>query len=567
MAFDGMFTRKMVEDLQFLVSGRIHKINQPENDTIIMVIRQQRQNHQLLLSIHPNFARIHLTTKKYDNPFEPPMFARVFRKHLEGGRILAIRQIGNDRRIEMDVESKDEIGDTIHRTVILEIMGKHSNLILVNEERKILEGFKHLTPNTNQFRTVMPGFQYEVPPTQHKQNPYAYTGAEVLQHIDFNAGKIDRQLLQTFEGFSPLITKEITSRRHFMTTQTLPEAFDEVMAETKATPQPVFHKNHETGKEDFYFMKLHQFYDDCVTYDSLHELLDRFYDARGERERVKQRANDLVKLVQQLLQKYQNKLSKLVDEQAGTEEKENQQLYGELITANIYQLKPGDRQLETVNYYTGENVTIPLNPQKSPAENAQYYYKQYNRMKTRERELTHQITLTEENIAYFENIEQQLSHIQVHEIDDIREELAEQGFIKQKKQQKKKKQQKIQLQSYVSTDGDTILVGKNNKQNDYLTNKRAQKSYLWFHTKDIPGSHVVILNDMPSDKTIEEAAMIAAYFSKAGQSGQIPVDYTTIRNVHKPSGSKPGFVTYDNQKTLYATPDYDMIRRLKAEEA
>ncbi|HAR6155156.1 TPA: fibronectin-binding domain-containing protein [Staphylococcus pseudintermedius] len=567
MAFDGMFTRKMVEDLQFLVSGRIHKINQPENDTIIMVIRQQRQNHQLLLSIHPNFARIHLTTKKYDNPFEPPMFARVFRKHLEGGRILAIRQIGNDRRIEMDVESKDEIGDTIHRTVILEIMGKHSNLILVNEERKILEGFKHLTPNTNQFRTVMPGFQYEVPPTQHKQNPYAYTGAQVLQHIDFNAGKIDRQLLQTFEGFSPLITKEITSRRHFMTTQTLPEAFDEVMAETKATPQPVFHKNHETGKEDFYFMKLHQFYDDCVTYDSLHELLDRFYDARGERERVKQRANDLVKLVQQLLQKYQNKLSKLVDEQAGTEEKEKQQLYGELITANIYQLKPGARQLETMNYYTGENVTIPLNPQKSPAENAQYYYKQYNRMKTRERELTHQITLTEENIAYFENIEQQLSHIQVHEIDDIREELAEQGFIKQKKQQKKKKQQKIQLQSYVSTDGDTILVGKNNKQNDYLTNKRAQKSHLWFHTKDIPGSHVVILNDAPSDKTIEEAAMIAAYFSKAGQSGQIPVDYTIIRNVHKPSGSKPGFVTYDNQKTLYATPDYDMIRRLKAEEA
>lgn len=566
MAFDGVFTRKMVEDLQFLVSGRIHKINQPENDTIIMVVRQQRQNHQLLLSIHPNFARIHLTTKKYDNPFEPPMFARVFRKHLEGGRILAIRQIGNDRRIEMDVESKDEIGDTIHRTVILEIMGKHSNLILVNEERKILEGFKHLTPNTNQFRTVMPGFQYEAPPTQHKQNPYEYTGAQVLQHIDFNAGKIDRQLLQTFEGFSPLLTKEITSRRHFMTTQTLPEAFDEVMAETKAAPQPVFHKNHETGKEDFYFMKLQQFYDDCVTYDSLHELLDRFYDARGERERVKQRANDLVKLVQQLLQKYQNKLSKLVDEQAGTEEKENQQLYGELITANIYQLKPGDRQLETVNYYTGENVTIPLNPQKSPAENAQYYYKQYNRMKTRERELTHQITLTEENIAYFENIEQQLSHIQVHEIDDIREELAEQGFIKQKKQQKKKKQQKIQLQSYVSTDGDTILVGKNNKQNDYLTNKRAQKSHLWFHTKDIPGSHVVILNDAPSDKTIEEAAMIAAYFSKAGQSGQIPVDYTTIRNVHKPSGSKPGFVTYDNQKTLYATPDYDMIRQLKAEE-
>ncbi len=566
MAFDGLFTKKMVDALQFLVSGRIHKINQPENDTIIMVVRQQRKNHQLLLSIHPNFARLHITTKKYDNPFEPPMFARVFRKHLEGGRINTIRQIGNDRRVEIDVESKDEIGDTIYRTIILEIMGKHSNLILVNEERKILEGFKHLTPNTNQYRTVMPGFQYEAPPSQNKHNPYDVTGQQVLSYIDFNAGKIDRQLLQTFEGFSPLITKEITMRRHFMTSETLPEAYDEVISETTMPSQPVFHKNHETGKEEFYFMKLHQFYDDIVTFDSLHELLDRFYDARGERERVKQRANDLVKLVQQLLQKYQNKLAKLIDEQAGTQNKETQQLYGELITANIYRLQNGDSSLEALNYYTGENVTIPLDPTRSPAENAQYYYKQYNRLKTRERELTHQIQLTKDNIDYFENIEQQLAHIQVQEIDDIREELVEQGYLKQKKLQRKKKQQKIQLQSYLSTDGDTILVGKNNKQNDYLTNKRAHNKHLWFHTKDIPGSHVVILNDDPSQKTIEEAAMIAAYYSKAGQSGQIPVDYTAIRNVHKPSGSKPGFVTYDSQKTLYATPDYDMIRQLESEK-
>ncbi len=566
MAFDGLFTKKMVDALQFLVSGRIHKINQPENDTIIMVVRQQRKNHQLLLSIHPNFARLHITTKKYDNPFEPPMFARVFRKHLEGGRIIAIRQIGNDRRVEIDVESKDEIGDTIYRTIILEIMGKHSNLILVNEDRKILEGFKHLTPNTNQYRTVMPGFQYEAPPSQNKHNPYDVTGQQVLSYIDFNAGKIDRQLLQTFEGFSPLITKEITMRRHFMTSETLPEAYDEVISETMMTSQPVFHKNHETGKEEFYFMKLHQFYDDIVTFDSLHELLDRFYDARGERERVKQRANDLVKLVQQLLQKYQNKLAKLIDEQAGTQNKETQQLYGELITANIYRLQNGDSSLEALNYYAGENVTIPLDPTRSPAENAQYYYKQYNRLKTRERELTHQIQLTKDNINYFENIEQQLAHIQVQEIDDIREELVEQGYLKQKKLQRKKKQQKIQLQSYLSTDGDTILVGKNNKQNDYLTNKRAHNKHLWFHTKDIPGSHVVILNDDPSQKTIEEAAMIAAYYSKAGQSGQIPVDYTAIRNVHKPSGGKPGFVTYDSQKTLYATPDYDMIRQLESEK-
>lgn len=563
MAYDGLFTKKMIESLQDLVSGRIHKINQPENDTIIIVVRQNRKNHQLLLSIHPSFSRLQITNKKYDNPFDPPMFARVFRKHLEGGFIQNIRQVGNDRRVEIDVQSKDEIGDTMYRTIILEIMGKHSNLILVDENRKIIEGFKHLTPNTNQYRTVMPGFKYEAPPSQNKLNPYEVSGQEALKYIDFNSGKISKQLLNTFEGFSPLITNEIVSRRQFMTQDTLPEAYDEVMAETLLAPVPLFHKNHETGKEDFYFMKLNQFYDDIVQYDSLNDLLDRYYDARGERERVKQRANDLVRFVQQQLQKQQNKLSKLIDEYESAKDKETQQLYGELITANIYRIKQGDESVTALNYYTGEEVTIPLNPTKSPSVNAQYYYKQYNRLKTREHELDHQIQLTKENIDYFSNIEQQLDHITVDDIDDIRDELADQGFMKQRKNHKKKKNAQIKLQTYRSSDGDTILVGKNNKQNDYLTNKKAQKSHIWFHTKDIPGSHVVILNNHPSEETIKEAAMIAGYFSKAGNSGQIPVDYTEIRNVHKPSGAKPGFVTYDNQKTLYATPDYDKIQQMK----
>ncbi|MDS0980296.1 NFACT family protein [Staphylococcus hominis] len=566
MAYDGLFTKKIIESLQFLVTGRIHKINQPENDTIIMIIRQNRKNHHLLLSIHPNFSRMHLTNKKYDNPFDPPMFARVFRKHLEGGIVKSIRQIGNDRRVEIDIESKDEIGDTIYRTVILEIMGKHSNLILVDDQYKIIEGFKHLTPNTNQYRTVMPGFKYEAPPTQNKRNPYDISSDEVLKFVDFNAGKIAKQLLNTFEGFSPLITNEITNRYPFMNQDTLPQAFEEVIDQTLKVPVPVFHKNHETGKEDFYFMKLKQFSDDIVIYDSLHDLLDRYYDARGERERVKQRANDLVRFVQQQLQKYQHKLSKLIDEYESAKDKDTQQLYGELITANIYRIQQGDASINVLNYYTNEEITIPLDPTKSPSVNAQYYYKQYNRMKTRERELDLQIALTRENIDYFANIEQQLEHITVDEIDDIRDELAEQGFMKQRKNTKKKKQDKIHLQTYISSDGDTILVGKNNKQNDYLTNRKAQKSHLWFHTKDIPGSHVVILNDAPSETTIKEAAMLAGYFSKAGNSGQIPVDYTEIKNVHKPSGAKPGFVTYDNQKTLYATPDYDQIQHMKQDK-
>lgn len=210
-----------------------------------------------------------------------------------------------------------------------------------------------------------------------------------------------------------------------------------------------------------------------------------------------------------------------------------------------------------------KKLSFLLNPTKSPSANAQYYYKQYNRMKTRERELQHQIQLTKDNIDYFSTIEQQLHHISVHDIDEIRDELAEQGFMKQRKNQTKKKKAQIQLQHYVSTDGDDIYVGKNNKQNDYLTNKKAKKTHTWLHTKDIPGSHVVIFNDAPSDTTIKEAAMLAGYFSKAGNSGQIPVDYTLIKNVHKPSGAKPGFVTYDNQKTLYATPDYELIQKMK----
>ena len=260
-----------------------------------------------------------------------------------------------------------------------------------------------------------------------------------LKYIDFNAGKIAKQLLNTFEGFSPLITNEIVSRRQFMTPDTLPEAYDEVMAETLEAPTPVFHKNHQSGKEDFYFMTLNQFYDDKVTYESLNELLDRYYDARGERERVKQRANDLVRFVQQQLHKYQNKLSKLLQEYEGTKDKDNYQLYGELITANIYRIKQGDESVTVLNYYNNEEITIPLNPTKSPSVNAQYYYRQYNRMKTREHELQHQLQLTKENIDYFTSIEQQLEHITVNEIDDIRDELADQGFMKQRKMLRRRK--------------------------------------------------------------------------------------------------------------------------------
>ncbi|MBL0846943.1 MULTISPECIES: NFACT RNA binding domain-containing protein [Mammaliicoccus] len=560
MAFDGLFTRKIVEDIQSLVSGRIHKIAEPSSDTIILTIRSERKNKQLLLSTHANFSRFHLTTEKYDNPFDPPMFLRVLRKHLDGGIIQSITQIGNDRLVEIDIHSRDEIGDLRKRTIVLEIMGRHSNIILIDGERKIIDGFKHHTPNTNTARTIMPGFKYEYPPTVKKLNPFEVD--DVNKYINYNAGKIDRQLLQQFEGFSPLITKEIVSRRPFMNQETLVESFDEVMNEVDQTPKPVIYSDDSTNKEIFYFMPLHTYGNNYMAFDTIHECLDRFYESRGERERVKQRALDLVKIIDQHLQKNRNKLEKLINEKEAARTKDEQQLYGELITANMYQINQGDKTLETINYYNNEPISIPLNPTKSPSMNAQYYYKQYNRLKTREIELEKQIKLTHSNILYFESLEQQLAHISVEDIDDIREELEDQGFVKKRKSKKKKKSNKITITTFVSSDGQTILLGKNNKQNDYLTHKVARKNQLWFHTKDIPGSHVVIQEDEPTDTTIEEAAMIAAYYSKASQSAQIPVDYTTIRNVHKPSGAKPGFVTYDSQSTLYVTTDYDDIKKL-----
>ncbi|WP_239719562.1 MULTISPECIES: NFACT RNA binding domain-containing protein [unclassified Mammaliicoccus] len=560
MAFDGLFTRKIVEDIQSLVSGRIHKIAEPSSDTIILTIRSERKNKQLLLSTHANFSRFHLTTEKYDNPFDPPMFLRVLRKHLDGGIIQSITQIGNDRLVEIDIHSRDEIGDLRKRTIVLEIMGRHSNIILIDGERKIIDGFKHHTPNTNTARTIMPGFKYEYPPTVKKLNPFEVD--DVNKYINYNAGKIDRQLLQQFEGFSPLITKEIVSRRPFMNQETLVESFDEVMNEVDQTPKPVIYSDDSTNKEFFYFMPLHTYGNNYMAFDTIHECLDRFYESRGERERVKQRALDLVKIIDQHLQKNRNKLEKLINEKEAARTKDEQQLYGELITANMYQINQGDKTLETINYYNNEPISIPLNPTKSPSMNAQYYYKQYNRLKTREIELEKQIKLTHSNILYFESLEQQLAHISVEDIDDIREELEDQGFVKKRKSKKKKKSNKITITTFVSSDGQTILLGKNNKQNDYLTHKVARKNQLWFHTKDIPGSHVVIQEDEPTDTTIEEAAMIAAYYSKASQSAQIPVDYTAIRNVHKPSGAKPGFVTYDSQSTLYVTTDYDDIKKL-----
>ncbi|MDJ1155547.1 NFACT RNA binding domain-containing protein [Macrococcus caseolyticus] len=550
MAFDGLFTHQMIKEISFLETARINKITQPDQFTVILTIRANRKNQKLMLSIHPNFARMQITNNQLDNPFEPPMFLRVLRKHIEGGIVERIEQIGNDRIVHFTINNTDEIGDRIKRHLYLEIMGKHSNIILTDDSNKILDSFKHLTPNTNSARTLMPGFNYEFPPTDKKTNPF--TVDTISDKLD-NTLAIHKAVLRLLEGFSPLAVKEMLS----MDTD-VDIAFNRFM-QTLQTNASTFSID---GKEDFYFRPVaHCIYTE--SYSSLSEMLDIYYKDRAVRERVRNQTNDLSRHLNSLLQKNEKKLAKLVDELEQTKQMDEMNLYGELITSNMYQLKQGMDEFITKNYYNEETVTIPLNPRKSPAENAQYYYKQYNRLKTRKAHAAEQIKATQDEIAYIETIQMQLDHISVDDIDDIRTELAEQNLIKKKHKTKQSKKQQSSIDYYLSRDGQEIVVGRNNLQNEYITHKLGRNNYLWFHTKDIPGSHVVILDSNPTDGTVEDAAMLAGYFSKAQGSSKIPVDYTEIKHVHKPSGAKPGFVTYTDQSTVMVTPEEDYVEHLR----
>ncbi|UTH12467.1 NFACT family protein [Macrococcoides canis] len=550
MAFDGLFTHQMIEEISFLETARINKITQPDQYTVILTIRANRKNQKLMLSIHPNFARMQITNNQLDNPFEPPMFLRVLRKHIEGGIVERIEQMGNDRIVHFTINNTDEIGDRIKRHLYLEIMGKHSNIILTDDNNKILDSFKHLTPNTNSARTLMPGFNYEFPPTDKKTNPF--TVDTISDKLDDTLA-INKAVLRLLEGFSPLAVKEMLSMD-----ADIDRAFTQFM-QTIQTNAAMFTVD---GKEDFYFRPVAHS-TNIVTYQSLSEMLDIYYKDRAVRERVRNQTNDLSRHLSSLLQKNEKKLAKLVDELEQTKQMDEMNLYGELITSNMYQLKQGMDEFTTTNYYNEETVTIPLNPRKSPAENAQYYYKQYNRLKTRKAHAAEQIKATQDEIAYIETIQMQLDHISVDDIDDIRTELAEQNLIKKKHKTKQSKKQQSSIDHYLSRDGQEIVVGRNNLQNEYITHKLGRNNYLWFHTKDIPGSHVVILDSKPTDGTIEDAAMLAGYFSKAQGSSKIPVDYTEIKHVHKPSGAKPGFVTYTDQTTVMITPEEGYIEQLR----
>ncbi|MGE6631342.1 Rqc2 family fibronectin-binding protein [Bacillus sp. NPDC077027] len=568
MSFDGIFTYGMTNELtEKVTGGRISKIHQPYKHELILHIRAHGANHKLLLSAHPSYARVQLTGYHYENPSEPPMFCMLLRKHLEGGFIHRIEQIGLDRVIVLHVRSRNEIGDEQIRKLYIEIMGRHSNLILVDgESEQIIDGLKHLSPSMNSYRTVLPGHEYILPPAQHKLQPLTVTKEDILKHLRFQEGKLENQIVNTFSGVSPLFAKEAVHRAGLANQETLPnvllEMFDLVRRHA-FTPQ----LTKKEAKETFYLLTLKHLDEEARTFDTLSELLDRFYFGKAERDRVKQQAADLERFVMNEKKKNENKLKKLKRTLEESQNGHTFQLYGELLTANLYAIQKGDKEATVINYYDENNgeVTIPLKTNKTPSENAQAYFTKYQKAKNAVQAVQEQMRRTNEEIVYFDELIQQLSSASPKDLEEIREELVEGKYLraKQKRHPKKKKQTPIQLETYESSNGLIILVGKNNKQNEYLTTKAAARDDIWLHTKDIPGSHVVIRDKEPDEQTLLEAAQIAAYFSKARESSAVPVDYTKIRHVKKPNGAKPGFVTYDQQQTLFVTPDEDVVLKLR----
>ena len=549
MSFDGFFLHHMVEELRReLVNGRIQKINQPFEQELVLQIRSNRQSHRLLLSAHPVFGRIQLTQTTFENPAQPSTFIMVLRKYLQGALIESIEQVENDRIVEMTVSNKNEIGDHIQATLIIEIMGKHSNILLVDKSsHKILEVIKHVGFSQNSYRTLLPGSTYIAPPSTESLNPFTIKDEklfEILQTQETTA----KNLQNLFQGLgrdtaneleSILVSEKLSTFRNFFNQETKP-----CLTETSFSPVSFANQVGET-------------------FASLSDLLDTYYKDKAERDRVKQQASELIRRVENELQKNRHKLKKQEKELLATDNAEEFRQKGELLTTFLHQVPNDQDQVILDNYYTNQPITIALDKALTPNQNAQRYFKRYQKLKEAVKYLTDLIEETKATILYLESVETVLNQAGLEEIAEIREELIQTGFIRRRQREKIQKRKKPE--QYLASDGKTIIyVGRNNLQNEELTFKMARKEELWFHAKDIPGSHVVISGNLdPSDEVKTDAAELAAYFSQGRLSNLVQVDMIEVKKLNKPTGGKPGFVTYTGQKTLRVTPDPEKITSMK----
>lgn len=557
MTFDGLFTHAMIHELnQTLQNGRVTKISQPYPNEVILTIRANRTNYPVLLSANPRYARFQITQIPYTNPAVPTNFTMMLRKYLEGAKLLEIKQLDNDRVVYFEFLTRNELGDKLPLLLSAEIMGRYSNVILINQStNKIIDTIKHVGMDQNRYRTLLPGATYRQPPTQDKENPFeqeSNTFEELIQKYP-NREVLADSLLKQYQGISRDNALALADKLH--SSNNYVQAFNDFLAMTE-NPIPTMNGNNFSIFTDNPNDK---------KFSTLSEMLDVFYHTKANRDRVQQQGGQLLHVIRKNLQRNKKKLKKLSNELKATENADEYRIKGEVLTTYLYQIKRGMTKITLPNFYdNNKEITISLSNQLSPSQNAQKYFKKYQKLKNAVTFVNEQIELTKKEVAYLEEIQTQIELAIPADLDDIKTELQQEGYIKKKQQKIKRSRVKINKpETFVASDGTEILVGKNNLQNEKLTLHTAKKTDIWLHAKNIPGSHVIIKSNNPSDETLFEAAMLAAYFSKFRSSANVPIDYVQVKNIRKPNGSKPGFVIYEGQKTLTVTPTEDFILELR----
>ncbi|MDU1442865.1 MAG: NFACT RNA binding domain-containing protein [Clostridium cochlearium] len=573
MALDGIFLYTTLEELKnTILNSKISKINQPEKDEIIFSLKKDKDSYKLLISASSVYPRIHLTDINKKNPMKPPMFCMVLRKYLSNSKITSIYQLQLDRVVFIDFQGKDELGFEKTYTLIIEIMGRHSNISLVEKNNYIiLDSIKHITPEINSIRTLLPGLKFILPPESNKLNPLNYTYENFEKFILENNIKLNNTFIsKVFMGVSNQLSKEIINS---LNTELSLENLKNIYKEIELFFNKVNNKDfsffitlEDNNLKDFFPINLPSLEEDNKKYfSSPSKTLEYYYSEKDKSDRLNNKSSSLLKLVNNNLERCHKKMELLKDNLEKCKKAYKYRIYGELLTANIYNIKQGDESIDVVNYYSedSEIINIKLDPTKTPSANIQNYFKRYSKLKKSKEYSLEQIKITEDEILYLNSVLTNIKNTEDYaSIEEIKKELMDAHYLKFKKNVRKK-ETKSKPMHFISSEGIHIYVGKNNIENDYLTLKFADKRDLWFHTKDIPGSHVILktLGDF-TEKTLNEAANLAAFYSKGRDSSKVPVDYTEVKNVHKPNGAKPGMVIYEKNKTIFITPEKPSLEKL-----
>ena len=569
MSYDGFVTASVVRQLKNKVCGcRIDKIYQPEKEELLLQLHGSGAKYRLLLSANGGNARVHLTENEYSNPENPSAFCMLLRKHFQGGKIADVKQLGSERIIEITIEHVNEMGFPVQKTLFIEIMGKHSNIIAVdNATGRIIDSIKRISPDISRVRQLLPGLAYVLPPDQGKIPFFDLNEQSVASLLENAAGQPQKSLLQGIAGLSPAICDEIcflaASGVKTLPELTAAEVFPVLRQLVDALEQPmhpIVYSDKDNVPVDFHVFALHalEVLFGIQIFDGPGEAVDYFFSHRDSANRVRQKSSDLVKAVNTALDKLYLKKQRLCEDLLKAEDADKLRLYGELLTTVLHMIPPGADHAQVPNYYNGELLDIPLDSRLSAAKNAQRYYKKYGKAKTAVKEKNIQLTEVDESIEYLESaLIYAENAASVEEMMLIRSELSENGYLRKRKDKyQPSSKTKLKPCMLVSSSGLTILIGRNNVENDRLTFKTADKRDLWFHTKDIPGSHVILVTDgkEPDERSILEAAAAAAYYSKARSSENVPVDYVRVRHVKKTAGAKPGKVIFTDNRTVYVNP-------------